>query len=164
MKKIGFTIGKFAPLHKGHQYLIEKGIKETEEFYVVIYDTNVTKIPLKERANWIKQLYPEVKILYAKNPPMQYGLDKESVKIQTDYLKNIVKEIPVTDFYSSEPYGEFVAKYLNVKDNRVDEQRIEIPICATNIRNNLPKYKEYLSNIVFEDYSNKIKNLENMHK
>ena len=56
MKKIGFTIGKFAPLHKGHQYLIEKGIKETEEFYVVIYDTNVTKIPLKERANWIKQM------------------------------------------------------------------------------------------------------------
>ena len=137
MKKIGFTIGKFAPLHKGHQYLIEKGIKETEEFYVVIYDTNVTKIPLEERANWIKQLYPEVKILYAKNPPMQYGLDKESIKIQTDYLKNIVKEIPVTDFYSSEPYGEFVAKDLNVKDNRVDEKRIEIPICATNIRNNL---------------------------
>ena len=164
MKKIGFTIGKFAPLHKGHQYLIEKGIKETEEFYVVIYDTNVTKIPLEERANWIKQIYPEVKILYAKNPPMQYGLDKESVKIQTDYLKNIVKEIPVTDFYSSEPYGKFVAKYLNVKDNRVDEKRIEIPICATNIRNNLQKYKEYLSNIVFEDYSNKIKNLEKMHK
>ena len=22
-KKIGFTIGKFAPFHKGHQYLIE---------------------------------------------------------------------------------------------------------------------------------------------
>ena len=28
-KKIGFTIGKFAPLHKGHQLLIETAIKET---------------------------------------------------------------------------------------------------------------------------------------
>ena len=27
-KSIGFTIGKFAPLHKGHQLLIETAIKE----------------------------------------------------------------------------------------------------------------------------------------
>ena len=38
---IGFTIGKFAPLHKGHQYLIEKGIKEMDEFYVIVYETKV---------------------------------------------------------------------------------------------------------------------------
>ena len=66
--KIGFTIGKFAPLHKGHQYLIEKGIKEMDEFYVLVYETNVIDIPVEQRANWIKQLYPEVKILLAKNP------------------------------------------------------------------------------------------------
>ena len=41
MKKIGFTIGKFAPWHKGHQFLIETALKEMDEFYVVIYDTNV---------------------------------------------------------------------------------------------------------------------------
>ena len=162
--KIGFTIGKFAPLHKGHQYLIEKGIEEMDEFYVIVYETDVIDIPVEKRAKWIQQIYPKVHILLAKNPPSQYGLDEESIKIQMDYLKNIIKDIPVTHFYNSEPYGKFVAKYLNVKDNRVDEQRIENPICATNIRNNLPKYKEYLSNIVFEDYSNKIKNLENMHK
>lgn len=64
--KIGFTIGKFAPLHKGHQYLIEKGIKEMDQFYVIVYETNVIDIPVEQRANWIKQLYPEVKILLAK--------------------------------------------------------------------------------------------------
>ena len=53
--KIGFTIGKFAPLHKGHQYLIEKGLKEMDKFYVIIYETDVTKIPLETRANWIKK-------------------------------------------------------------------------------------------------------------
>ena len=88
--KIGFTIGKFAPLHKGHQYLIEKGIKEMDEFYVIVYETNVIDIPLEQRAKWIKELYPEVNILLAKNPPSQYGLDEESVKIQMDYLKNIM--------------------------------------------------------------------------
>ena len=65
MKKIGFTIGKFAPLHKGHQFLIETALKEMDEFYVVIYDTNVINIDVKKRAGWIKKLYPKVKIIYA---------------------------------------------------------------------------------------------------
>lgn len=35
-KNIGFTIGKFAPLHKGHQLLIETALKEMdEELYVL---------------------------------------------------------------------------------------------------------------------------------
>ena len=95
--KIGFTIGKFAPLHKGHQYLIEKGLKEMDKFYVVIYETSVTDISLGKRASWIQQIYPEVNLIYAKNPPSQYGLDEESIKIQNDYLKELVKEIKVID-------------------------------------------------------------------
>ncbi len=69
-----------------------------EKFYVVIYETNVTKIPLETRANWIKELYPKVNIVYAKNPPSQYGLDEESVKIQTDYLREIIKGIRSNPF------------------------------------------------------------------
>ena len=38
-KKVGFTIGKFAPFHKGHEYLIETALKDMDEFYVVVYDT-----------------------------------------------------------------------------------------------------------------------------
>ncbi len=48
MKKIGFTIGKFAPLHKGHQFLIETAMKEMDEFYIVVYDTDLIKILFKK--------------------------------------------------------------------------------------------------------------------
>ncbi len=41
MKRIGLTIGKYAPLHKGHQLLIETAIKEMDEVYCIIYDTDV---------------------------------------------------------------------------------------------------------------------------
>ena len=44
-KKIGFTIGKFAPFHKGHQYLIETALKEVDKLIVVVYDTKVTNVP-----------------------------------------------------------------------------------------------------------------------
>lgn len=149
--KIGFTIGKFAPLHKGHQYLIEKGIKEMDEFYVVIYETNVIKIPIEERAKWIKDIYPNVKILYAKNPPSQYGLDEKSVKIQTDYLKSIIKKIPVTHFYSSELYGKFVARDLQIEEVEVDRLRKKYSISATQIRNNMEENKKYLENDIYKE-------------
>ena len=36
-KKIGFTIGKFAPFHKGHEYLIETALKETLLFFYLFF-------------------------------------------------------------------------------------------------------------------------------
>ena len=151
MKKIGFTIGKFAPLHKGHQYLIEKALKEMDEFYVIIYKTDVINIPVQVRANWIRQLYPSIKILYANNPPKQYGLDNKSIEIQMEYLKNIIGNIPFTHFYNSEEYGKYVAKDLKIKEVQVDKQREINPISGTEIRNNKETQKEFLDKIVYED-------------
>ena len=150
-EKIGFTIGKFAPLHKGHQYLIETALKEMDKFYIVIYETDVINIPIQTRANWIKKLYPQVEILYAYHPPKQYGLDEKSVKIQMEYLLPIIQNLNCTHFYSSEKYGEKVAKYLNIIDRRVDEKREIIPIRATNIRENLEKNKEKIEEFIIKD-------------
>ncbi|MCI8469938.1 MAG: adenylyltransferase/cytidyltransferase family protein [Clostridia bacterium] len=152
--KVGFTIGKFAPLHKGHQYLIEKGLSEMDKFYVVIYETDVTKIPIETRANWIKKMYPEAELIYAKNPPSQYGLDEESVKIQTDYLKEILKEITVTHFYNSEPYGKFVARDLKIKEVQVDRKREKYPISGTAIRKKMDENEGYVEKMVYNDLKN----------
>lgn len=150
-KNIGFTIGKFAPLHKGHQFLIETAIKEMEEFYVVVYDTSIIDIDVKKRANWIKQLYPDVHIIYAYNSPKQYGLDEKSVKIQMKYLSELIHDIPVTHFYSSEPYGEKVAEYLNIENRTIDKDRVNVPICATEIRKNYEMNAKYLESFILSD-------------
>lgn len=150
-KKIGFTIGKFAPLHKGHQYLIEKALEDMDEFIIIVYETDVINIPIEVRSNWIKQLYPNVKIIYAFSPPSQYGLDEESVKIQTDYLKKILGDTKVTHFYSSEEYGKFVARDLNLEDIRVDNKREYNKISATKVRKDIESCKDFLTTIVYED-------------
>lgn len=149
--KIGFTIGKFAPLHKGHQYLIEKALKEMDKFYVIIYETTVTKVPIETRASWIKKIYPTVHLIYAKNPPIQYGLDEKSVKIQIDYLKELVKGIEMTHFYNSEPYGKFVARDLKIQEVEVDRKRQKYPISGTAIRNGMKERKNYMNPIVYQD-------------
>ena len=86
MKKIGFTIGKYAPYHIGHKYLIETALKDMDELYVVVYDTPNLKINIEDKIKWIKKDFPDVKILKAFNSPKQYGLDDESVEIQMNYL------------------------------------------------------------------------------
>lgn len=146
---IGFTIGKFAPLHKGHEYLIEKGLKENDEFYILINETDVSDISLETRASWIKNLYPNAHIILGKNPPKQFGMDEESIKIQTDYLKEIFKDIPVNRFYSSEEYGKYVARDLNVENVKIEKT---IPISATTIRNNPENNKKYMEDIVYKTF------------
>ena len=151
MKKIGFTIGKFAPLHKGHEYLIETALKETDELYVVIYDTDVTDISVEKRAKWITDRFNDVKIIYAYDSPKQYGLDDESVNIQMKYLVDVLGDEKPTHFYSSEKYGASVAKYMNLIDRRVDNDRKEVPISASIVREDLEKNKNWISNNVYKD-------------
>lgn len=152
MEKIGVTIGKFAPMHKGHQFLLETALKEVDKMYVIVYETDVIKIPVEQRAEWIKKMYPDVNIIYAKNPPNQYGLDDKSVKIQMDYMKKLLKDINVTHFFSSEEYGKYAAKYLNAVDRRVDSKREKFAISATKIRNDIDNNKKYLEENVYKDF------------
>ena len=151
-EKIGFTIGKFAPLHKGHQFLIETALKEMDKMIIVVYDTDVINVPIEERANWIKKLYPNVEIKYAYNPPSKYGLDEESVNIQMEYLSKIMDKEKPTHFYSSEKYGACVAKYMNLIDRRVDNDRINVPVRATKVRENIEENKKWLENNIYNDY------------
>lgn len=151
-RKVGFTIGKFAPLHKGHQYLIETALKEMDHMIVIVYDTHLTNISTELRANWIKTLYPKVEVKIAKDPPSQYGLDEESVKIQMEYLNKIIQDIPVTHFYSSEPYGKCVADYLKIIDRRIDTKRKNIQISSDVIRDDLENNKKWLDELVYEEW------------
>ena len=147
---IGFTIGKFAPFHDGHKYLINKAISEMDKFYIVVYDTPQFKIDINTKIKWIKNEFPDAYILKAFNSPKQYGLDSKSVEIQMKYLSNIIKDIPETHFYSSEEYGKYVAKYLNIQNVIVDKERKVYDICATRIRKDVEKEKKYISTNVYE--------------
>ena len=152
---IGFTIGKFAPLHLGHDELIRRGIEENDLFYILINNTDVIDISLDDRAKWLSEIYPEAIIIKGYDSPKRYGMDKESIEIQINYLKKVFKDIPVNRFYSGEDYGYYVSKYMGVDFIKVEKN---IPVCATNIRNDLDGNKQF----ILKDVYNSIKEKKNL--
>ena len=90
--KVGFTIGKFAPFHRGHEFLINQALKDMDDFFVVVYDTPNLNLKMEDKINAIKRRFPDIKILKAYDSPKKYGLDKDSVKIQMDYLLKVLDD------------------------------------------------------------------------
>ncbi len=151
-KKRGLTLGKFAPLHKGHQLVIETALAEMDEVYVIIYTCpEVTTVPLNVRANWIRTLYPQVKVIEAWDGPTEVGASPEIKKKHEDYILNRLKIRGVTHFYSSEFYGDHMSVALNAVNRIVDYDREIIPISGTDIRNNAFTSREYLHPSVYRD-------------
>ena len=70
-----------------------------------------------------------------------------------EYLSKIIDGIPVNYFFSSEMYGEYVAKYLNIENILVDEKRTMYPINATMIRNDIEAYKNFVNDDVYRIYN-----------
>lgn len=149
---IGLTLGKFAPLHRGHQYMIETAIKETDQVIVVIYDApEVTDVPLNVRANWIKTLYPEVEVIEGWNSPSDMGDTPEIKAIQEKYILGVLKGREVTHFYSSEFYGDHMSKALKAVNREVDRNRQLFPVSGTAVRENIRMNREHISDVVYKD-------------
>jgi HTH-type transcriptional repressor of NAD biosynthesis genes len=134
MKKTGLTLGKFAPLHKGHQFMIETALGEVAELIVFVYDTDVIEVPLDVRAGWIKKLYPQVTVIKAWDGPDGYSSERAFEIIQEQYIIKALNGRKITHFYSSEFYGAHVSKALGAVDRRIDEARRTVSVSATMIR------------------------------
>lgn len=151
MKKTGLTLGKYAPFHKGHEYVIETMLREMDEVIVVIYDSPLTPIPLHIRAGWIRAIYPTVTVLEAWDGPDGYSSKRAFEIEQEQYILRLLNGRKIDAFYSSEFYGAHMAKALCAADRRVDEAREVVPISATMIRENPFRYRRYISDVVYRD-------------
>ncbi len=150
--KRGLTLGKFAPLHRGHQLLIETAISEMDEVVVIAYDSpETTDIPLHVRSGWIRSLYPAVEVIEAWDGPSEVGYSPELMRAHEAYVLACLGAGSVTHFYSSEPYGGHMSRALGAVDRRVDEARARFPVSGTAIRDDPFAHREHLQPVVYRD-------------
>ncbi len=151
-KTNGLFLGKFAPFHKGHQFVVESALKEVDRLIILVYDApETTDIPLTVRAEWIRTLYPDVEVIEGWNSPAETGYTEEIMRKQENYVLDMLNRRRITHFFSSEPYGEHMSKALEAKNCIVDLDRNIVSISATQIRENPFKKRHFLAPEVYKD-------------
>ncbi|QHW34450.1 AAA family ATPase [Paenibacillus rhizovicinus] len=151
----GLTLGKFAPLHLGHQSMIEAAIRENDKVIVIIYDCpETTDIPLNVRAAWIRTLYPSpnVQVIEAWDGPAAAGDTPEIKQLQERYILGKLNGKKIDRFYSSEFYGEHMSIALGAENRQVDPGRKRIPVSGTQVRLAPYDNRAFLSPVVYRDH------------
>jgi len=151
MSKIGLTLGKYAPFHLGHKLVIDTALSEMDKVIVLVYEDDITPIPVPVRANWIRALYPSVEVIECYNCLQVVGYTLEIMQAHEKYILNTVGNRRITHFYSSEDYGVHVSKALNATDRRVDQSRATFRISATEIRSDPYKHRAFIPSNVYRD-------------
>lgn len=155
--RTGLTLGKFAPLHRGHQLLIESAMQENDHVIVMIYDCpDTTAIPLPVRAGWIRRLYPAVEVVEAWAGPQEIGDTPDIMRRHEAYILTALAGRKVDAFYSSEFYGEHVSHALGAQDRRVDPGRSTFPVSGTAVRENPFAHRQWIDPIVYRDLVTKV--------
>lgn len=153
--RVGLTLGKYAPLHRGHQLVIETALAEVATLIILIYAApETTPIPLSVRAQWLRELYPVATVLEAPDGPTVVGDTPEIKRLHEDYLfwrLRAAQAPPITHFYCSEFYGDHVSRALGAVNRLVDPARRQVPISGTLIRQNPAVYRAYLHQLVYQD-------------
>lgn len=149
----GLTLGKYAPLHKGHQLVIETALSEMDQVIVIIYNApETTSIPLSVRANWLRKLYPRLDVIEAWDGPTEVGDSDEIKHRHEDYIIHKLQIREITHFYSSEFYGEHMSLALGALNRQVDPLRQTVPVSGTKIRENPFLYRSFVDPLVYRDF------------
>lgn len=155
--KVGLTLGKFAPLHRGHEWMIETALAEVDHLIVVIYHCpETTDCPLPIRAAWLRDLFPKVEVLEAWDGPTEVGDAPEITQLHDAYLQSLLAGRRITHFFSSEFYGAHVSAALACEDRRVDPGRLQFAISGTAIRTNPFAHRKMINPRVYRDLVTKV--------
>ena len=144
--KYGLVIGKFMPLHTGHEALINFASQCCEVLTVAVCSLPEEPIPGHLRYKWTREAFadrPEIVVDHiTENLPWSSESSRTISKIRSDYLK---KKYPYVDLIiSSEPYGEYVAEYMGIDHQMFDVARSQVSVSGTQIRNNPFLYRDFI--------------------
>ena len=148
-QKTGLVIGKFYPLHKGHQYLIETALKNCDKLYIILCYKKEEKPGCKERYEWITGQYPEAKVIV-----LEDVFDPDDTQVWVNVTKEILSKnsINLDIVFSSENYGFKYSEGLGCEHYLVDIERDKFHISGTKIRENPMNHLDYLDIVVKQWY------------
>jgi NadR type nicotinamide-nucleotide adenylyltransferase len=131
--KEGLIIGKFMPIHAGHQHLIDTGKARVERLTVLVCSHYWEPIPGEKRYEWVKETNPDVNVVWVNEElPSQ---PEEHPDFWNIWRRAILKYAPKPDaIFSSEDYGYKLAEVLGCVHVCVDPRRERYHISGEKVR------------------------------
>lgn len=133
----GLIVGKFYPPHAGHHHLIETAARACDEVTVVVAPSTVESIPLADRLAWLREVHagsPHVRFAGVYDDlPIDYG-SADIWEAHCAVFRSAVGDRRVDCIFSSEPYGDELARRFDAVHVSVDPARSTVHISGTAIR------------------------------
>jgi NadR type nicotinamide-nucleotide adenylyltransferase len=164
----GLVVGKFSPLHKGHEFLIEESLKRCDHLTIISYSNpEFAGCHALARQEWITKLFPGVDchVLDPNFFPWREMPKNDASDIeQQEYLAWVLAVLSCKPdvIFCSEPWGKPCAETLSrllgypVEAEIIDIERARVPISATMIRSDPDRYRNYMSDVVAASFIKKI--------
>jgi len=129
----GLVLGKFYPPHAGHHHLINVAAAGCQQLTVLVAAATVESIPGWRRARWIAQEHPEARVISCVDDVI---CDYDDPGIWDQHMKIFQAAVarPVDVVFTSEAYGQELARRLNAQHVLVDIDRRGFPVSGTAVR------------------------------
>ncbi|MGK5076470.1 AAA family ATPase [Janthinobacterium sp. ZB1P44] len=173
--KRGLVVGKFCPLHQGHELLIHRAQEASEELLVVSYTKpEFPGLEPARREGWLRAQFPQAHIVVlddarlaalcaARGVPARAlphnDADGDVHRHFMGWLCWTVLDLPVDAVFTSEDYGPGFAQVLErhyahgpVAHVSVDQARTLVPVSGTRVRQDPQAHSAFLSPIVRADF------------
>lgn len=160
--KVAFVCGRFEPIHKGHQLLIDEAYKLQKDVAILICSsqesrTSQNPLSFEERKKLIEKIYPKAIIIPV--PDMGIGNNER----WGDFLLSVLKKYDCEPIFfvtgEEERRESWFRKEILKKMKIIKISRSQIVISATELRkdirnNNIEKIKEFMPQEIVEDIIN----------
>lgn len=141
-------LGKFMPPHRGHCHLIDFARARVQRLTVLVCSLKNEPIPGRLRFEWMKELYPDLEIVHVTDEnPSEPHEHPRFWEIWTETIQRNLPDAPDAVF-TSESYGDELARRLGAQHVPVDLSRTRVPVSATKIRTNPFEHWQYIPDCV----------------
>lgn len=175
----GLVVGKFCPLHLGHEWLISQAAENCDELFVISYTKpGFPGYDAECRENWLTARFPVLTIWVVDDERLKSmseasGIDDFPVlpddSAPDDEHRHFVAwlcihllKTTVDAVFTSEDYGDGFAGVLAGRFGHpvahvcVDKNRTAIPVSGTLIRTDPYRHRQYLSPMVYASHVRRV--------
>ncbi|MFE1408507.1 AAA family ATPase [Streptomyces sp. NPDC058770] len=129
----GLVLGKFYPPHAGHHHLVRTARDRCERLTVLVCAASVESVPLADRVAWMRETHPDVRVVGAVD---DIPMDLHDPAIWDAHMAVFTRAVPepVDAVFTSESYGDELARRFGAVPVCVDPDRTVFPVSGTAVR------------------------------